>query len=149
MGIPDPRKRSAACCLLVMLLTGCAATSFEPPHLSMVSVKMQSADLFSQKLLVRMRVTNPNARELPVKGISYRIEVGESELANGAGKWTEIENAGRSRGRPALDVEPGRLAARATTAGVPRGHAEPEERQRRWFRHGHFLTGRSANHEEP
>jgi LEA14-like dessication related protein len=85
MGTPDTKRWRVAWALASLLwIGGCATTSLEPPHLSVVSVKMQSADLFSQKLLVRMRVVNPNPRELPVKGISYRIEVGESELANGA-----------------------------------------------------------------
>jgi LEA14-like dessication related protein len=85
MGIPDTKTLRAAWALASLLwIAGCATTSLEPPHLSVVSVRMQSADLFSQKLLVRMRVVNPNDRALPIKGLSYRIEVGESELANGA-----------------------------------------------------------------
>jgi LEA14-like dessication related protein len=67
-----------------MALAGCAsAFKLEAPQLSVISMKVQSADLFSQRMLVRMRVLNPNARELPVKGISYRIEVNDSELAQG------------------------------------------------------------------
>jgi LEA14-like dessication related protein len=84
MAIPDFRR---ACCAaaLFCLLAGCASTAnLQPPDLSVVSVKMQSADLFSQKLLVRMRVMNPNDRELPVKAITYRMEVDELEFANGA-----------------------------------------------------------------
>jgi LEA14-like dessication related protein len=46
-------------------------------------MNVQSADIFSQRMLVRMRVVNPNARELPIKGISYRIEVGGAEFAQG------------------------------------------------------------------
>jgi LEA14-like dessication related protein len=65
-------------------LAGCAsALKLEAPQLSVISMKVQSADLFSQRMLVRMRVLNPNARELPVKGISYRIEVNDAELAQG------------------------------------------------------------------
>ncbi len=85
MGIPDAKVMRAWGVLACLLwFAGCATTNLEPPQLSVVSVKMQSADLFSQKLLVRMRVVNPNQRVLPIKGISYRIEVAESELANGA-----------------------------------------------------------------
>jgi len=62
---------------------GCAATHFEPPQLTVVSMQVQSADLFSQRMLVHMRVVNPNARELPVKSIEYRMEVGGAELAQG------------------------------------------------------------------
>jgi len=85
MGIRDLSRRLRYCAALaVLFLAGCASTlDLEPPKLSLVSMKVQSADLFSQRLLVRMRVINPNARELPIKGISYRIEVNESELAQG------------------------------------------------------------------
>jgi LEA14-like dessication related protein len=66
------------------LVVGCAsAFKLEAPQLSVVSMNVQSADIFSQRMLVRMRVLNPNARELPVKGITYRIEVGGAELAQG------------------------------------------------------------------
>ena len=44
---------------------------------------MQGGDFFSQRVLVRMRVFNPNDRELPIKGITYRIEVNDAELGNG------------------------------------------------------------------
>jgi LEA14-like dessication related protein len=66
------------------LFGGCSVVpKLEAPKLSVVSLKMQSADIFSQRLQVRMRVLNPNTRELPVKGISYRIEVNDAELAQG------------------------------------------------------------------
>jgi LEA14-like dessication related protein len=76
--------RNLALAGALVLLAGCASTlKLEAPKLSVVSMKMQSADIFSQRLQVRMRVQNPNDRELPVKGISYRIEVNDSELAQG------------------------------------------------------------------
>jgi LEA14-like dessication related protein len=85
MGTRDlSRRLRSGAALAALMLAGCASTlDLEPPKLSLVSMKVQSADLFSQRLLVRMRVMNPNARELPIKGISYRIEVNESELAQG------------------------------------------------------------------
>lgn len=70
--------------LLALLLAGCASVqNLEAPDLAIVSLKLQSADIFSQRLLVRMRVVNPNDRELPIKGISYRIEVNETQLGEG------------------------------------------------------------------
>jgi LEA14-like dessication related protein len=66
------------------LLSGCAALpKLEAPRLSLVSLKLQSADIFSQRLQLRMRVQNPNARELPVEGISYRVELDGAELGQG------------------------------------------------------------------
>jgi LEA14-like dessication related protein len=67
-----------------LLLAGCAsAMKWEAPKLSVASLKVQSADIFSQRLVVHMRVMNPNDRELPIKGITYRIEVNDAELAEG------------------------------------------------------------------
>jgi LEA14-like dessication related protein len=71
--------------LCVPLLASCAVLpKYEAPKLSVVSLKLQSGDIFSQRLQVRMRVFNPNARELPVTGITYRIEVNDAELGQGA-----------------------------------------------------------------
>ena len=84
--MPEARQGSIWAVLLfaVLLAAGCASTfKLEAPQLSVISMKVQSADIFSQRMLVRMRVLNPNARELPVKGISYRIEVNDAELAQG------------------------------------------------------------------
>jgi LEA14-like dessication related protein len=79
-----PARLRAALSLFVLLVAGCASTfKLEAPQLSVISMKMQSADIFSQRILVRMRVMNPNARELPIKGITYRIEVNDAELAQG------------------------------------------------------------------
>ncbi len=73
-----------AALLCLPLFGGCSVLpNLEAPKLSVVSMKMQSADIFSQRLQVRMRVLNPNTRELPIKGISYRIEVNDAELAQG------------------------------------------------------------------
>ena len=79
-----PGGGAAGALLPLLVLAGCASTlDLEPPKLSVVSMKVQSADLFSQRVNVRMRVMNPNARELPVKAIKYRIEVNGTELAQG------------------------------------------------------------------
>jgi LEA14-like dessication related protein len=70
---------------LLCLVGGCAALpKFESPKLSVVDLKLQGGDFFSQKLLVRMRVFNPNDRELPIKGITYSLEVNNAELGNGS-----------------------------------------------------------------
>jgi LEA14-like dessication related protein len=70
--------------LFVLALTGCASTfDLQAPKLSVLSMKVQSADIFSQRLQMRMLVQNPNDRELPVKGITYRIDVNDAELGQG------------------------------------------------------------------
>jgi LEA14-like dessication related protein len=69
----------------VLLLGGCAfAPRFTAPTLSVVSVQLQSSDLWEQHLRLRVHVQNPNPRSLPVKGLEYTIEVEGQELANGS-----------------------------------------------------------------
>jgi LEA14-like dessication related protein len=71
--------------VFAFLAGGCASPfQLEAPNLSVVSIKLQTADIFSQRVLVRMRVQNPNARSLPIKGITYRIEVNGADLAEGS-----------------------------------------------------------------
>ena len=82
--MPDLRSMRLAAVAACVAFSGCAALPrLEAPQLTVVSLKMQSADIFSQRLNVRMRVQNPNDRELPVKGISYRIEINDAELGRG------------------------------------------------------------------
>ena len=69
---------------LLILPAACASiTQLEAPQLEVVDVRMLSGDLTRQQLRVRLRVTNPNDRELPVKGITYKVEVGGEEFASG------------------------------------------------------------------
>jgi LEA14-like dessication related protein len=73
------------CVPLIPLFGGCAALpKLESPKVSVVSLKMAGGDIFSQRVQVRMRVFNPNTRELPISGITYNIEVNDAELGNGA-----------------------------------------------------------------
>ena len=96
-------RRGLVLALACLAFGGCAVLpKLEAPKLSVVSMKMQSADIFSQRLLVRMRVLNPNARELPIKGIEYRIEVDGAELAQGL---TDAPFVVPSMGEAEFDVQ--------------------------------------------
>jgi LEA14-like dessication related protein len=75
----------------LMLAAGCGGVaSLQAPELDVVDVKLLGGDLSGQQLRVRMRVTNPNDRELPVKGITYRMEVGGEQFASGAAESSFI-----------------------------------------------------------
>lgn len=75
----------ALCLPVLPLLGSCAALpKLEAPKLSVVGLKLQGGDIFSQRVDVRMRVFNPNNRELPIDGITYRLEVNDAELGNGS-----------------------------------------------------------------
>lgn len=80
----------------VTLLAGCAlfAPRLEPPKLSIVGVELVKGDLFEQRLRARMRVQNPNDRELAVKGVTYTIEVGGEEFGRGMSGSSFVVPAG-------------------------------------------------------
>lgn len=71
--------------LAVIGLSGCSlfVPKLEKPTLSVVSVKMLKSDLWHQELKLRMRVQNPNDRVLPVRGLSYELDVDDQEVAHG------------------------------------------------------------------
>jgi LEA14-like dessication related protein len=77
--------RAAALCAFALLLSGCAALrpDLEVPQLSLVSVALTSADIFNQSFIVKVNVENPNDRELPIKGIDYKLFLEGDSFAEG------------------------------------------------------------------
>ena len=70
--------------LLCLGLAACAGLSkLETPHVAFVGLKALEANLFEQKLAVRLRVQNPNAIELPVKGLDVDVELAGEPFAHG------------------------------------------------------------------
>jgi LEA14-like dessication related protein len=71
--------------LMALLLAACGSLGgrMETPRLSIVDAQLVKGDLFEQRLKVRMRVQNPNDRELAVKGITYAIDVAGEEFGSG------------------------------------------------------------------
>jgi LEA14-like dessication related protein len=75
----------AALCVFALSLSACSALrpDLEAPRLSLVSVAMTSADIFNQSFLVKVNVENPNDRELPIKGIDYKLFLEGDSFAEG------------------------------------------------------------------
>jgi LEA14-like dessication related protein len=70
--------------LMLGLLAGCTSlTKLQAPRLSIVSVGMKSADIFSQDFRIRLHVQNPNDRSLPVKSIEYELFLEGDSFAEG------------------------------------------------------------------
>jgi len=78
------RKRLALL-VLMALLPACGAFGprLEAPKLAVANVELVKGDFFEQRLRARMRVQNPNDRELRVRGVTYTIELGGEELGRG------------------------------------------------------------------
>jgi LEA14-like dessication related protein len=74
--------------LIIVALTALAACSslgpkLETPRLNIVKVAMTSGDIFNQNFLVQLNVQNPNDRELPIKGIEYKLFLQGDSFAEG------------------------------------------------------------------
>lgn len=72
-------------CAFAIVLASCSALrpKLEVPRLSLVRIAMTSADVFNQQFLVRVRVENPNDRELPVTGLDYKLFLEGDSFAEG------------------------------------------------------------------
>lgn len=70
---------------LATFLLGCAglSTRLETPGVSFVGIKTLGADLFEQRLEVRLRVRNPNDIALPVRGLDIDVELAGEPFAHG------------------------------------------------------------------
>lgn len=75
----------AALLAAVVSVAGCASMypRLETPRLSLVSVEMAEATLFQQRLVVRLRVQNPNSIALPVRGLTVDFELAGQDFAQG------------------------------------------------------------------
>lgn len=78
-------SRVLGAAVVALALGACAAlgTSLETPKLSLVGIQMHDATFFEQRLLVRLRVRNPNDLVLPVKGLTVNFELDGVDFAEG------------------------------------------------------------------
>lgn len=77
--------RVTSALLATLGISSCASTpdKLQPPHLTVVSASMTSADVFSQQFRVRIHVANPNTVALPVKSIHYELFLEGDDFAEG------------------------------------------------------------------
>ena len=79
------RSLSLAIFGLFLLLGGCAGTpsGIESPRIQLADVRFISAGVFEQKMLIDLRVTNPNNFDMALEGVSFDFEVNDSHFASG------------------------------------------------------------------
>ena len=77
--------RIPAAAAVGLMLAACSSLlpKLEAPQLQVVKVDVLKSDFLQQELRVRMRVDNPNDRVLPVRGITYEMEVAGEPFAHG------------------------------------------------------------------
>lgn len=75
--------RAGAALALVFLGACSLATHFEHPRLSVVRVDVEGAQLLVQRFRVHIRVENPNDRALPIRGLSFSMQLAGEEFGHG------------------------------------------------------------------
>ena len=71
--------------VLAALLAACTtAPKLEPPTVSIVGLQVVSAEVWAQRLKVRLRLHNPNDRDLPVTALEYTVEIAGQNVATGS-----------------------------------------------------------------
>lgn len=74
------------CCLWACLCAGCTTLrpDFEKPSVSVTSFKPLTDQGLTPRFEIGMRVVNPNATKLNLRGMSYKIFLNDYEVVEGA-----------------------------------------------------------------
>jgi len=78
------RAAIAVCAVSALATPGCVlGPKFTTPTLTVAGVQLEGGDLLEQRLKVRVHVQNPNDRRLPIKAITYTLEIDGQPFATG------------------------------------------------------------------
>jgi LEA14-like dessication related protein len=96
--------RNVILLLAPLLAAGCAYVTkpWITPGVNLVGVRPGQMDVDEQSFIVSLRVNNPNARTLPIKGASYSLALEGLEIANGSGV---LDRQIPAHGEDVVDVE--------------------------------------------
>ena len=80
------RLTATSLLLSLCLLSACASTGslIDAPNVSLRNVEVTDLDFSRQTFLLGFDVTNPNAFPLPVKNVSYGVELDGYRFASGS-----------------------------------------------------------------
>lgn len=81
--------------LVLSFLTGCAAfqSQLEKPVVKVTSLKLLPAQGLQQRIAVGLSITNPNARDLSLNGISYTIGIENFSVLSGVSNQVPVLKA--------------------------------------------------------
>ncbi len=70
-----------------LLFTGCVAVDrLKEPSVSLSDLRMLDGTVFEQRMLIVLRLGNPNNVDLAIDGLTFNLEVNGEELAEGYSK---------------------------------------------------------------
>ena len=71
--------------VLAVGLLACSALTSKPesPRVTLVGLKLVSVELLEQRYQVSLRVKNPNAFDLPIRGVDFQLDINGKTFADG------------------------------------------------------------------
>lgn len=75
--------------LMTLALAACAgigAAPTQPPHVSLVDLRVQDVKLFEQRYGMELRVQNPNSVPLSIVGMDYSVRLNDIEFGKGVSR---------------------------------------------------------------
>lgn len=99
--LPNTSIRLGCLILLISLASGCSTwfgRDFQEPEVQLTHVELVYARLLEQEFLLEFRVDNPNDQSLPVRGISYNLNLNGIPLGRGqSNQWLTVPAHGSAR----------------------------------------------------
>ncbi len=83
-----PRQGSFCLLLMAVLLSACAGLypRPDPPNVTLAGLRVVEMGLFEQRYRLRLRIQNPNAFALPIRGMDYELTLNDREFARGVSR---------------------------------------------------------------
>lgn len=95
-----PLHRATLVVLLTGLLSACStwtSSSFQAPDVQLVDAELVYARLLEQQFMLEFRIDNPNSQSLPVRSVSYDIQLNGIPLGRGQNNmWLTVPAGGHS-----------------------------------------------------
>lgn len=81
-------SKAVIAALGIAMLSACHSfqAPMEQPIVHLSDLRLRDVQLFEQRYTLALRVENPNPRELPIDGLSYRVLLNNVELGRGASR---------------------------------------------------------------
>jgi len=71
-----------------LLVIGCAGLRLQAPSVTVADLQVVEASLLEQRFVFKLRVQNPNDREIPVQGMSFEVTINDELFARGVSNKT-------------------------------------------------------------
>ncbi len=73
---------------VILLIPGCAGLRLQAPAVTVADMQVIEANLLEQRFVFKLRIQNPNDRDIPVTGMSFEIAINDEPFAKGVSSKT-------------------------------------------------------------